>query len=93
MKMTYTEMMQTAKQFYDTIDFKLFLQEEMLVSDLMHNIEEVYNNNEILPDVFEGYIFNFVNEYEFTEYLKKRYGWRVREEVIEHHYISPTTIP
>lgn len=93
MKLKYDEMMRISKEFYDTVDFMKFISEcygEISVRDLMNCVEEYYDyhNENLIPEEFQGCFFNFMNEDEFSEYLKDRYGFQVRHEVIERYYIS-----
>lgn len=43
----------------------------------------------LIPNMFQGFVFNFVDEYEFSKYLEKRYGWKTEEIIVETHYIYP----
>lgn len=85
------KLMELSYKFYDTIDFKQFINEkEMLVRELMNKLEEYYdiNHPELLPEELEGCFFNVICEDEFAEYLAKRYGFKTRYEVIEKYYIT-----
>lgn len=91
--MTYKEEIKISIDFFDTIDFKRFIKpgERIELQDFENSIEEYYGNHrELLPEVFQGYVFNFVNDYELGQYLEKRYGWKICEEVIERHYFIPS---
>ena len=77
-----------ARKYLDTIDIKEFMSTEKVTSvlDLMECLEEKYQN-ENLPEVFEGLLFNYMTEEDFAEYLRKRYGFDIWSETIEHFYI------
>ena len=90
MRMTYEQMMEVSKKFYDTVDFQKFVQKgkENQLEDLMDCIDEFYlNRKDLLPESFQGEFFNFMTADEFSDYLCERYGWSVRTELIEKHYI------
>lgn len=72
--MTYEEEMKISTDFFDTIDFKRFIKsgEKIELQDLEDSINEYYDNHkELLPEVFQGYVFNFVSDYELEQYLEK----------------------
>lgn len=89
--MKYEEMLKICYAFFDTIDFEQFTSnlDEISVEDLMDEIEDYYDikHPELLPKEFDGYFFNFINAEEFAVYLKNRYDYRLRYEIIEHHYL------
>ena len=90
--MKYDEMMKISNEFFDTIDFRKWLTpgRKTRVYDLMNCVEEWFNSHpDLLPEVFQGFVFNFVDEYEFGQYLEKRYGWQTEEVVVETHYMFP----
>lgn len=81
------------ENFYDTIDFTKFINNDSYrinVRDLMNCLEEYYDlrHPELLPAEFQGYFFNFINEDEFAEYLKKRYGYKIATETIERYWLQ-----
>lgn len=91
---TYEEELEISYKFYDTIDFTKFIDDNEhtnKVKDIMCKLEDYYdfNHPESLPEEFEGCFFNFVDEYDFVLYLKKRYPdkYDVTSEVIENYYI------
>lgn len=76
--------------FYDTIDFKRFINKYLKdgyglllkLSDLIQDIEFYYDEThpELLPEPFQGYFFNFIDEFDFGKYLENRYGWKLSEQ-------------
>lgn len=91
--MTYDEMIKVSYDFFDTIDFKKFVKigERIELQDLINDIDEYYDNHpDLLPEIFQGYVFNFVSDYELERYLEKRYEWKMHDVVIETHYIIPS---
>ena len=92
---TYKEMMQISKDFYDTIDFKKFMEEHKLtcysidLDTLIEKLETYYDdeNPSLLPKEFQGCFFNFMNKDEFAAYLKLRYDWQIDHEFVSKYYI------
>ena len=80
-----------SKNFYDTIDFRQYIPErgEMPLRELMSQLEDYYDNHhpELLPEELEGYIFDVIDEEDFFQYLKERYGLMCRLEIVENYYI------
>ena len=89
--MTYKEEMELTWKFFDTIDFEQFISDDKQISvdDLMDSLEEYYDkaHPDQLPPEFQGCLFNFVNDTEFTDYLHKRYGFPIVQEVVERYYL------
>lgn len=93
--MTFKEMLDRAKEFYDTIDFEPFLKKcvvskhEIPVDDLCDELEKYYDEEhpELLPEDFRGYFFNYVNQEEFVDYIKDRYNLISNEVVTTHYYL------
>lgn len=89
--MTYKEEIKLSEDFYNTIDFTKFIDcdsHRVNIKDLMNSLEEYYNNHpKLLPIEFEGFLFNFISEYEFAEYLNKRYGYKIETVVVEEYYL------
>lgn len=59
----------------DEIDFYGFFEEcSESVSDLMRRIENKYRDTKFVDnDIMQGYVFNWVDQWELSEYLKERY--------------------
>lgn len=81
------------ENFYNTIDFTKFINNDSYkidIRDLMSSLEEYYDlrHPELLPPEFQGCFFNFINEDEFAEYLKKRYGYKITTETIERYWLQ-----
>lgn len=79
-------------RFLDKIDFTPYLETCATVSGVC---QTVMNDNPIsaMPPELQGHYFNFLDEYDITQYLQKRYGdkWNFTEH-IDHieveHYIT-----
>lgn len=60
----------------DKIDFLPFIKKykHKKFIEMIRDIEKTYDHTDICDnDVLEGFIFNWISEYELAEYLKKRY--------------------
>lgn len=70
--------------FLDTIDILSIIKENDLDSaeEIMHILEENYENTylEQYPD--DDFLFNCISQYDFANYIRKRYGIDWREDVI-----------
>lgn len=68
--------LQNTEEFLDKIDIASFANEnDKSIYDLMDRIESAYQNApELDNDIFEGFVFNWMDHNEFLEYLEKRYG-------------------
>jgi len=90
--MTYHEMMEICYKFFNTIDFEPFFPagKTVEVGEMMEQIEEYYDDEhpELIPEEFQGYFFNFCDQYDFVQYLKKRYNAVENEEVISKYFIQ-----
>lgn len=87
----YKTMMEKQYAYLDKIDMEKYLRNCSSddVSDLMSNIEKDYNNTELTNnDFLKGFIFNVCDEYEFIEYLRKRYGERFHSYDVTHTMFS-----
>ena len=82
------EVIRKTEEFLDTIDVKKYLQEDKDLYDVMDEIEEDYGKTLEDNPVFEGYVFNWMSSDEFGDYITKRYGIRIREEVITTYRIG-----
>lgn len=93
-------MTKLSKDFYDTVDFEKFLchlfllynKREIEIRELMDKLEYHFNGSNILPPEFQGEFFNFIDEYEFSEYLKERYGYKITTRIIEKNILSKDQI-
>ena len=93
-------MIKLAKDFYDTVDFEKFLCHlfifydkcEIEIQELMNKLEDHFNGSNILPPEFQGEFFKFINEYEFSEYLKERYGFKIATRIVEKNILSKDQI-
>ena len=67
------------KQVLDKIEFPKPDQGENF-HEYLERVEDQYSTMELPPEL-KGNLFNFLDTYELGEYLKKRYGWSVEEEI------------
>ena len=63
----------------DSLNLPLPRQSEDLY-DYKERVEEEFNYI-TLPPQFEGELFNFMSAQEFGDYLHKRYGWIIHENI------------
>ena len=87
---------QINKECLDMIDFTPYLLRCKTISDLMWQVEDDYNYFVVkaaMPPELNGYIFNYFNEYDLYEYLRKRYSdqFNFTSYVIEKYCIQPKT--
>lgn len=70
----------------DNIDIEDYLSEAKTLTELMNVIDNDYKEFTEDSPVFKGYVFNWMNEEEFQNYLKERYKDKVHfnEETITH---------
>ena len=68
------------EEFLNTLDLKKYVEKSIYVDEIISTIEEDYEDSDILPSDFEGYIFNWMDQYEVAEYLALRYGKTFRED-------------
>lgn len=71
--------LQMTKDFLDTINIKLLLEKNhgVRVSKIMNIIENMTKEDWYIlgnASVFEGSVFNWMNEYDFMEYVTNRYN-------------------
>ena len=71
-KSKYLGELEQQKAILDTYDFEPYLQRYRYLDELMFNFEYEVDNT-VLPDNFEGCVFNFISSDEFAEYLANRY--------------------
>ena len=64
--------------YLDTLDLKPFLQSEESVHSVMDKIEESFQE-EYRNKTGDEYLFNAIGDYEFAQYLKKRYDTNTYE--------------
>lgn len=76
-------------RFLDKIDFTPYLESCATVSEVC---QTVMNDNPIsaMPSELQCNYFNFLDEYDITQYLQKRYGdkWNFKEHVEVEYYIT-----
>ena len=59
-------------EFLDSIDLKPYLKDFANVWNIMQKIQEEHGK-----DYYEGLVFNCIDEDEFMDYLKRRYGSKI----------------
>lgn len=78
-------------RFLDKIDFTPYLESCATVSGVC---QTVMNDSPIsasmMPPELQNYYFNFLSEYDVTQYLQKRYGdkWNFTEHIEVEYYIT-----
>ena len=64
-------------QFLDKIDFLPYIEKfkGKKFIDMMMTIEDEWDNKVIVQNdvILEGFLFNYINDAEFADYLKERY--------------------
>ena len=64
-------------QFLDKIDFLPYIEKfkGKKFTDMMNEIEDEWDSKDIVQNdnVLEGFLFNYITENEFADYLKNRY--------------------
>ena len=95
-------MVKKSEAFYDTINFESFLNKFCLgnfnnrsvttiidVDELVDMVDDYFTTKhpELIPPEFHGEFFNYVTNYEFAEYLSKRYGFILREQEVIQTYL------
>ena len=97
--LSYNEMISISKQFYDTIDFTKFLDDTsknlpklsvISMNKLMDVLKKYYevDHPELLPPEFQGYFFNLMDLGEFAEYISKRYGYDITENITIEYVLT-----
>lgn len=80
----------------DDIDIMMFLKDKPLdynVCDLMDDLDKsvkLFSDNSflMLDDYFQGELFNQMSEDEFVDYLRARYGNKLRFKTTITNYLS-----
>lgn len=92
--MTLKEMkagLEINQRFLDRIDFTPYFEYCVTVAEVC---QETIARNPIpiseMPPELQGNYFNFLDEYDITQYLQKRYGdkWNFKEHVEVEYYIT-----
>ena len=61
------------------IDRVMVDNDALTVSELMSYLENEYESDYLEKHPDDSCLFNCINSYEFSNYLRKRYGWFMRE--------------
>ena len=61
-------------EFLDTIDLLPFIQNEKQVWEVMQEIEDKYEDEYLKQYPDDECMFNVMDEYDFSEYVKRTYG-------------------
>lgn len=70
--LSYEEEQQLQKEYLDQIDMDKYLYEWADLDDIMKDVEDDAINLPPLPEEFDGYVFNFMDTYDFAQYLKEK---------------------
>jgi hypothetical protein len=84
--------MKLEKELLDKIDLRPFIRHNKTLTDIINDIEDAYADGKFSSEVkaiveaspFDGYIFNFMCDYDIMFYLEQRYGTMF----IEHSYFT-----
>lgn len=68
-------------EWLDTIDFIEYFKIYDYVSDIMTDVEIKYRNSDKLPEGLNGEPWQVMDQYDFGEYLHKRYNIGYDEEI------------
>lgn len=74
----YNRALKQTEEFLDSIRIDKYIKKHRDISDIMDKIEEDYGY--FLKDnpIFEGYVFNWMSQEEFVDYLTNK-GYHIRE--------------
>lgn len=91
--MDYKKSMDRTFELLDTVDIKeLILNErqsrEIETYDLMDKLEYILEDEVIKYPELEGFLFDYVSECEFVEYIEKRYKGTLSNREVIKNYIS-----
>ena len=70
--MTREKQYQISCEYLDQLDWDKYLEKGADIQNIMDEIENDTDNLPPMPKEFNGYVFNFLNEGEFCDYLEKR---------------------
>lgn len=70
-------------RFLDSLDFDFYLNKPAYqdVDSIYDDIDHMYYNTDLLPQILQGEPFNFISRDDFVEYLRNRYNLNIQEEV------------
>ena len=93
----YRDNIAATEALLDKLNIQSFLEDGQRVSAIMSTIQDAYEDHEFPAEMdaiieappFDGYIFNYMSEYEFMTYCNKRYHCYYSEEVITYLWNSP----
>jgi len=88
MTLSYKEQLRINEEFLDTLDLSKYIEKYEYVDDMHSAISDDYDNSEELPEIFEGCVLNFMDDYELAEYLAKRYDLRLEEYFVSRYYLT-----
>lgn len=87
-KLSYKEQIELNEKLLDKIDLDKYIKEYEFVDDMFSAISDDYDDSDILPEEFQGCVFNFIDDYELGEYLAKRYNLDLREQFTSRYYLT-----
>lgn len=75
--------LQANLRFLDSLDFDFYLNKSSYqdVNDIYDDIDRMYYNTDILPQILHGEPFNYISREEFVDYLRNRYNLNIQEEI------------
>lgn len=69
------EAIEKTERFLDTIDILSYARRNETLNELMERLENAHSEvSEIQEEPFETYLFNWMCQDEFCDYMKRRYG-------------------
>ncbi len=74
----YNRALKQTEEFLDSIRIDKYIKKHRDISDIMDKIEEDYGYFLEGNPVFEGYVFNWMSQEEFVDYLTNK-GYHIRE--------------
>jgi len=73
--MTYKQSLEATKKVLDSLDILSYMRKGEALSALMDRLDDACTEMPILQEEpFEGFLFNWMDESEFSNYLLRRYG-------------------
>jgi len=97
MNISYTEGIEKTKEILDKIDMGIFypmeVRKEIPVSKIMSQVDDYCSSKDEFKklldnDIFGGMVFNYMEESDFVDYLKKRYGHSIEFYEVMMTYIK-----
>jgi len=90
--MTYKQAIEKTENLLDTIDILSYVRKGETVEQLMARLDGAYAEvEEVQKEPFDTYLFNWMDEQEFIDYLHRRYGkvFCIQEMVVHYYTYTP----